>query len=98
MVVYSLDSLLVMAFAAFRMARFVVVDNGPFGLMARIRNSLSPVAADAPRHYLEMLHCIHCVGVYTAAIALALYLLHWDIPLFILAIAGAVSLMRDLIK
>lgn len=80
---------MIIALAGFRMARFIVMDTGPWQCMARIRNRYAAY---------EVLHCVHCSALYTCAVA---YLLYWlsspisDGILVTLGAAGAVSLVWE---
>lgn len=88
-------------FAAYRLAQFVAIDEGPGGVFQRLRVWLGAYDyGDDGRATTGLgrgISCIHCVGVYAAIATLLLVQiepLHWLIEL--LAVAGIVSLIGGL--
>ncbi len=92
---------LIAGFAAYRLARFVAIDEGPVGVFQRLRVYAGAYDYGADGRAITGLgrgiSCIHCVGVYAAMVTFLLVRiepLHWLIEL--LAVAGIVSLIGGL--
>lgn len=79
-----IEKVLLMFLATYRVARFLVVDGGPFQIMTRLRD----------RYEIGILHCIHCAGMWIAPIMYLLYVKKM-VVVIILAVAGALSLWKD---
>jgi hypothetical protein len=77
-----------LAFAAYRLARMFVSEDGPFDVFDRIR------AASATLRLDTLLSCIYCTSVWTAAILLVVWISGTPGQVFvvILAIAGVACL------
>ena len=90
------------AFAVFRLARMITLEDGPFGIFKELRGSLGKRAADKEREDLvwwmaELFNCPHCVGVWVTFLVSLLVILPTavgDIFLTIFAIAGAQSFLQ----
>ena len=87
--------------AAYRLARFVAIDEGPGGVFQRLRVHAGAYDYGADGRAATGLgrgiSCIHCAGVYAAMVALVLVRakrLRW--PMQILAVAGIVSAIGSL--
>ena len=92
---------LLAGFAAYRLARFVAIDEGPGGVFQRLRvyAGAYDYSADgrAATGLGRGISCIHCVGVYAALVALLLVRVDWlRWPMQILAVAGIVSAIGSL--
>lgn len=84
----TVDHLLILGLASFRIARFVVLEDGPFEFMGRIRRRWQESA---------LLHCLHCFGIYSSVLVVLIFIFfgaNW--LLLFLAVAGLVSLIRDM--
>lgn len=92
--------LIALSLAAYRLARLLVYDAGPWALFVRLRARLGATPEACARQHNEQPHitnalcCLHCTGLYAA---LAVYLLWLVLPdaVIVLAMAGALSLMHD---
>lgn len=82
----TIEVLLILALATFRVGRFMIIERGPFAIMENIRKRFDDY---------EISQCIHCLSIWIAPIMFVLWSVGFHIPLEILAIAGAVSLARD---
>ena len=87
------------AFACFRLAELVAVDDGPGDILALFRAELGgyDLSEDKqPKTSLgRMIICPYCLGVYfAAALALLLFPVSWWTPLYWLAIAGGQALLQ----
>ena len=80
-----IESLLLMFLATYRVARFLVADDGPYQVMTKLRD----------RYEIGILHCIHCASVYVSIFVYLLYVKGLETVVIVLAIAGAVSLWKD---
>lgn len=90
-----------LAFATYRLARLIAVDDGPFDLFFRLRNWLGAYDLDETGQPATVIgrgiSCPHCVGVYAALLLWILILLPGGHGvLWILAIAGAQSFLWSL--
>lgn len=83
----SVEFILVLALSTYRLSRFIVLDNGPFRVMDSLRNAFQ---------HVEVLHCVHCASFWLAIVTVALAATNLYLPLTVLAVAGAVSLIQDL--
>ena len=87
------------ALAAFRIARMLVIDDGPFGIFMNLRGwSISSNVL--LRNIGNALSCVHCAGLYISAIFAVGYFFQNVYLLGILlafAIAGLQSFMASLL-
>lgn len=86
-------------FATYRVAQFLTVDIGPFGMFDKLRRSLGRRANGNPiwNDLSELFHCPYCIGVWIAC-APALFLAQDALTFFLLwlGIAGAQAFLQSL--
>lgn len=88
-----LDSL-ALGLAGYRLAVFLVLEDGPFDSAARIRRFLGAETPGPLGVFAKMITCLWCVGVWTTLIAANLWLLEPTIVYLLAAMAVVVVLDR----
>jgi len=81
---------LICSLACYRLTILLCTDEGPFSAMSRVR-ALS-------LRYTALLSCPHCTGVWMALGTIIMLKAGLDIPLLILAVAGAQSFMESCLE
>jgi hypothetical protein len=88
----ALLDFLIVGLAAWRLASFIVQQDGPFDVFLSIRDLLIPegeVAGFLPK----LFSCVWCMSIWTALISYLIWLV-WPIPLIILA-ASSLAIVVD---
>lgn len=86
--------------AAFRLARLVTEEEGPGGMFTQLRAGLGAYdygQDGQPQTNLGRgISCPHCVGVWAAALMVAVWRVSWLHPVVLwLAVAGGQSVLQD---
>lgn len=94
----ELQAIIFLGLAAYRIARFITLEEGPWDFMFRIRRWVDP---EQDSHAIR---CPHCVGFWSAIFVLALFFVSIPLPefwwpttiiLLVFAVSGAASLIFD---
>jgi hypothetical protein len=89
------EQVLIVGLAAWRFAYFLMHEDGPGSLMARLRHGLGvPISGEVRGLLPTLLTCPWCLTVWTAVLMWGLWHVHWVIPGFIAAAGVAAAAER----
>lgn len=83
-----IEQLIILGLAGFRMAYFLVYEDGPFDIAEKFRSFVGIKEGEVVGFLPRLFSCIYCTSVWTTFIAYGLWLLDTTLPLLI----GAMSL------
>lgn len=90
---------IIASLASWRIARFIIEDNGPWNLFGKFRDKFGTEGIAKPGSFADLIGCYYCLGLYTSVpFAIALGNNLWEMLAYLFALSAAVVIVNIVIK